>query len=146
MRALHDAGYKTELERRLRSLRADSQRRWGKMSVGQMLWHVNEAMASALGHVQLPPAKSPLPGPLMRFIVIKIPWPKGAPTLPTWMPDKDYDFASERDRCLRLVDEFAARRLEGEWPPSPVLGRLSGKQVTRLYAKHLDHHLKQFGV
>ncbi len=49
MRAVHDAGYKTELDRRLRKLRANSQPRWGKMSVGQMLWHVNEAMEGALG-------------------------------------------------------------------------------------------------
>ncbi len=146
MRMLHDAGYRAGIERRLRQLRPESPRKWGRMSVGQMLWHVNEAMEAALGLVQLPPAKSPLPRPLMKFIVINMPWPRGAPTLPQWVADRDRDFASERDRCLRLIDELAAKRLGDEWPHSPVLGHMSGNDVTRLHAKHLEHHLKQFGV
>ena len=146
MRMVHDAGYRAALERRLRALRADSPRRWGKMSIGQMLWHVNEAMEAALGLVQSPPVKPPLPRALMKFIVINMPWPRGAPTLPRWVADKEYEFVAERDRCLGLLEQMAARRLEEEWPPSPVLGPLRGHDVTRLHAKHLDHHLKQFGV
>jgi len=116
------------------------------MSVGQMLWHVNEAMDAALGHIQLPPANAPLPRSLMKFIVINLPWPKGAPTLPSWVADADHDFFAERDRCLRLIDELAARPLDGTWPPSPVLGPMKGRDVTRLHRKHLDHHLRQFSV
>ena len=44
-------GYKAEMLRRLKALRPDAQRRWGKMSVAQMLWHVNEAMEGALGRI-----------------------------------------------------------------------------------------------
>ena len=146
MPRVHDPRYRAALLERVRALRPDSTRRWGKMSVGQMLWHVNEAMDAAVGRVQLPPAKSPLPRVLMKFLVINVPWPKGAPTLPNWVASKDYDFLTERDRCLKLIDELAARRIEDEWPFSPVLGRMSGDEVTRLHAKHLDHHLKQFGV
>jgi len=146
MPKLHEAGYRSVIQQRIRKLRPDSERRWGKMSVGQMLWHVNEAMEAALGRVKLPLEKAPLPRPLLKFIVINIPWPKGARTLPQWVPEKEYDFAEERERCLRLIDDLAARRIEGEWPASPLLGRMSGSDVTRLHAKHLDHHLKQFGV
>lgn len=146
MSKLHDAGYRSAIETRIRQLRPDSPRRWGKISVGQMLWHVNEAMETALGRVKLPSEKVPLPRPLMKFIVINMPWPKGAPTLSRWVARKDHDFAEERDRCLRLIDDLAARRLEDDWPPSPLLGRMSGTDVTRLHAKHLNHHLKQFGV
>ena len=146
MPRLHDASYRSAIQARIRQLRPDSQRRWGRMSVGQMLWHVNEAMETALGRVQLPLEKVPLPRPLMKFIVINIPWPKGAPTLPKWVAGKEYDFAVERERCLRLVDELANRRLDDQWPSSPMLGRMSGTDVTRLHAKHLNHHLKQFGV
>ena len=146
MRRLHDPAYRAALLGRVRALRADSPRRWGKMSVGQMLWHVNEAMDAAAGRRQLPAAKSPLPRALMKFLVINVPWPKGAPTLPSWVASKEYDFLTERDRCLRLIEELAARQIDDEWPPSPVLGRMTGVEVTRLHAKHLDHHLTQFGV
>jgi hypothetical protein len=117
------------------------------MSVAQMLWHVSEAMEGALGRVELEAMKVPLPRPFMKFIVINLPWPKGAPTLKQWVPQSDgYDFASERDRCCRLVDEVASKPLDDRWPDSPTLGRMSGRDVSRLQAKHLNHHLAQFGV
>ena len=49
---LHDAQCKADILRRLKTLRPDAERRWGKMSVAQMLWHVNEAMEGALGHIR----------------------------------------------------------------------------------------------
>jgi hypothetical protein len=36
--------------------------------------------------------------------------------------------------------------LDAEWPTHPMLGRMSGSEVSRLHAKHLHHHLTQFGV
>jgi hypothetical protein len=148
MPKLHDAADRGAILTRVRQLRPDSQRRWGRMSIGQMLWHVNQAMETALGRVTIAPVKPPmpLPKPLLKFVVINMPWPRGAWTLPKWIPQKDYDFTAERDRCLKLIDDMAAKRIDDEWPLSPTLGRMTGSDVTRLHAKHLDHHLKQFGV
>jgi len=144
---LHDPNCKADIVRRLQALRPDAQRRWGRMSVAQMLWHVNEAMEAALGRSGLAPQKVPLPRPVMKFIVINMPWPKGAPTLAQWIPQSDgYEFAAERDRCCRLVDELTSRPLGDAWPESPTLGRMTGSEVSRLQAKHLNHHLTQFGL
>jgi hypothetical protein len=144
---LHDARDRAEIVRRLRALRPDSDRRWGKMSVTQMLWHVNEAMEGALGRIQAEPMKVPLPRPLLKLLVLNAPWGKGAPTLKRWIPQAEsYDFLSERERCCRLVEEIAAKPIVAEWPDSPTLGKMSGKDVSRLHAKHLNHHLTQFGV
>lgn len=143
---LHDADYRADIQWRLKSLRPDAERRWGRMSVAQMLWHVNEAMEGALGRITADAMKVPLPRPMLKFLVLNLPWGKGAPTLKRWIPQHDsYDFASERDRCCRLVDEIAARRIDDAWPDSPTLGRMTGKEVSRLHAKHLNHHLTQFG-
>ena len=146
MPKLHDAGYRSAIQARIRQLRPDSQRRWGKMSVGQMLWHVNEAMEAALGRVQLPPTKAPLPRPLMKFIVINIPWPKGAPTLPTMGGGEGVRIRRGARTLSPAYRRLRAKRIDADWPSSPMLGRMSGTDVTRLHAKHLDHHLKQFGV
>ena len=54
--------------------------------------------------------------------------------------------APERERLLRLLSDLSAKPMESEWPASPTLGRMSGKDVSRLQAKHLNHHLTQFGV
>ena len=48
---MHDPQHKAEILRRLKTLRPDSGGEWGKMSVAQMLWHVNEAMEGALGRI-----------------------------------------------------------------------------------------------
>jgi hypothetical protein len=144
---LHDPQHKAEIMRRLKTLSPDAARRWGKMSVSQMLWHVNEAMEGALGRIQAEPMKVPLPRPLLKFLVLNFPWGKGAPTLKRWVPQSDhYDFASEQTRCLRLVGELASKPLNDAWPESPMLGRMTGNEVSRLQAKHLNHHLTQFGV
>jgi uncharacterized protein DUF1569 len=147
MPMLHDDRYRAGIQQRLRELRPDAQRRWGKMTVAQMLKHVNVVMESALGKISVPPEKPPLPRPIMKFIVINIPWPKGAPTIkPFVVTEENCDFEAERVRCLRLIDELASKNLESEWPPSPMLGQMSGRDVTRLHAKHLNHHLTQFGA
>ena len=146
MAMLHDAEYRASIQNRLRALRPDSERRFGKMSVSQMLWHVNEAMEVALGTKHIPRQKSPLPGPIMKFLVLNVPWPKGAPTMPAFVANTEHDFDAERARCLRLIDQLAAKDLQSEWPHNPVFGRVRGRDVTRLHAKHLNHHLTQFGV
>ena len=146
MPMLHDETYRAQIQKRLRELRPDAQRRFGKMSVSQMLWHVNEAMEVALGKKTAPRQKSPLPGPILMFVVLNLPWPKGAPTAPMYLAREEHDFTRERERCLRLIDELAAKDLQSTWPENPVFGRVCGRDMTRLHAKHLNHHLSQFGV
>ena len=146
MPMLHDAAYRSEIENRLRALKPDASRRFGKMSVSQMLWHVNEAMEVALGTKKAAKQKTPLPGPIMKFLVINVPWPKGAPTLPMFVPKSEHDFDAERARCLRLLGQFCAKGLDSEWPENPVFGSVRGRDVTRLHAKHPNHHLTQFGA
>ncbi len=147
MPLLHDAQYKTEIVRRVKALRADSRPRWGKMSVSQMLWHVNEALEDALGRPIASPQRGALPRPLMKLVVLNLPWPKGSPTLARWVPRQEqYDFAAEQARCLRLIEQVAAKPLDSAWPESPSLGKMSGRDTSRLQAKHLNHHLTQFGV
>jgi hypothetical protein len=38
------------------------------------------------------------------------------------------------------------RPVDGEWPDDPSFGRVSGKFASKLHAKHLDHHFRQFGA
>lgn len=113
-----------------------------------MLWHVNEGLEMALGKITPVPLKTPMPKALMKFFVIYVPWPKGAPTIPEIAAKKgtERDFVVEKARCLTLIDEFAARDINGQWAPSPGFGAMTGKESSTLQAKHLSHHLRQFGV
>lgn len=146
MKMLHDPVHRAEVEKRLAALRSDSPRKWGTMSVDQMLWHVNRTLQLHLGEITAPRLRVPLPRSVMKFLVLNIPWPKGAPTLAALVAKEQHDFALERQRCLELLDRFARRRLDEEWPENPIFGKVSGNDLSRLQAKHLDHHFRQFGV
>jgi hypothetical protein len=103
-------------------------------------------MEQCVGRYNPTSGKKPLPAPLLKFVVLNLPWPKGAPTNPGFIAQTRYDFAAERARSLKLIDEIANRELNGAWPVNADFGRMSGKEWSRLQAKHLDHHLTQFGV
>ena len=143
---VHDPVYRAGLEKRLAALRPDTPRKWGTMSVDQMLWHVNTTLQLHLGDITAPRERKPLPRSVMKFLVLNLPWPRGAPTLATLVAKQQYDFAHERQRCLQLIDNFISKRLDDEWPENPIFGKVTGTDLSRLQAKHLDHHLRQFGV
>ena len=147
MPMLHDAVFREEAKRRVRTLRPDTARQWGKMSVDQMLWHVNCALENALGRYPITPLRLPLPKFLLKFVVITLPWRKGnTPTAPEFLAAASHDFERERSRMLALLDEFGGVPLDAQWGPSALLGPMTGHEWSRLQAKHVDHHLRQFGV
>jgi hypothetical protein len=146
MPTLHDRGRRTALLERIAALRPDSPRQWGTMTADQMLHHLNSAMELTLGRLQAAPKPVPLPKPLFKWLVINLPWPKGAPTAPELIAGEHYDFEAERDRLRDLVTEISDKPVQGHWTHHPVFGAMSGRDCTRLQHKHIDHHLRQFGV
>jgi hypothetical protein len=146
MPTLHDPTFHSSVRNRLETLVPDAPRQWGKMNISQMLWHISEALEMSLGRREILPEPASMPRPILRFVVLNAPWPKGAPTLRPLRAVGKYDFVLEKARALRLVDEMASRELAGRWPDQPRLGKMSGADWSRLMAKHVDHHLRQFGA
>src|SRR5829696_3276261 len=116
MPMLHDPAVRSALEARLDALRPDSPREWGRMTVDQMLWHVNQFLAASLGEGSLAAQKSPMPASLMKFFLLYMPWPKSAPTNRSAVAREQYDLEAERARCRELIARFVARPVGGEWP------------------------------
>ena len=147
MPLLHDAATRDTIKSRVAALRPDSARRWGRMTVDQMLWHVNCGIENALGRYHVKEIRLPLPRLLVKFLVLNFPWRRGkTPTAREFLAKAHYDFAAEQARLLRLIDEVTARPLDAAWPDSSFMGPMTGKDWSRMGAKHLDHHLSQFGV
>ena len=48
MKSIFDEATKNELETRLNSLSENSERKWGKMTVGQMAWHCQYPLKLAI--------------------------------------------------------------------------------------------------
>ena len=135
---------------RITALNPDSQPRWGRMSVSQMLAHVNVAyeMVYTPRHAR--------PNPVLRMllrlfvkrgVVGPAPYRQNTPTAPAFRISDPRDFAAERDRLvgyLRQVADEGRARFEGR--ESLSFGPLRAEEWNVLFAKHLDHHLRQFGV
>lgn len=144
---MHEGGRGETLKRRVLALTASSTPKWGKMSVDQMLHHVNLVLKEALGEHTAKPNIRGLPEPIVRWAILNLPWGKGAPTRPDMLipAGQRYDFDQERASCLTMIDRFLAKPMDTPWPRAANFG-MTGRHWSQLQHKHLDHHLRQFGV
>jgi hypothetical protein len=145
MPLLHDPAVRSKIESRLKALSPKSPRQWGNMSADQMLWHVNQMLSFSLGEGSAPTQKPPMPPPILRFALIYLPWPKGAPTHKSAVAKRQHNFEAERAKCFELIERFVERPIDGPWPADPSFGNVTGKFASQMQAKHLDHHFRQFG-
>ncbi len=147
MPIVHDPVVLADLKRRLDALTPSSERRWGRMSVGQMLRHCNRAMDTSVGNfrptaVGLPP----IPKWMLKFAVLRLPWARNIRTAPDFVARETYDLEAERRRAHALLDTITQRPLNGSWPVNVAFGPMDGKEWSLFMYLHLDHHLRQFSV
>jgi len=136
-----------ELLARAARVTPESARKWGRMTAPQMLAHVVDALKMTLGEVRIAPRRGPLRFPPLRHAIIHwLPFPRGAPTAPELISRSPTDCAEEVETLHRLLEAFASRRRDGDWPEHPAFGRLTGDDWGVLVYRHTDHHFRQFGV
>ena len=151
MKNLFDAAVETQVQTRLKKLGPQSERQWGKMTASQMLAHCSLSMQWALGEVV--PEKGPLPvrllGRLIKPMVFRNEDPirKNSPTAKSLIIANERDLNSERERLSALIAKFAAGGSSGcTHHPHSFFGKMTPEEWATLMYKHLDHHLRQFGV
>ena len=152
MKTLARESCKREILSRLKALRPDSERRWGKMSPHQMVCHLSDSSRMALGQVPVSDATGPLQRTVLKWIALYGPmrWPPGILTRPEidqlCAGTKPLEFAGDVAELERLVEAMTARGNGVEWPPHPIFARMSQRAWMRWAYLHMDHHLRQFGA
>ena len=155
MRTLAHPRCLDELTRRLRSLRPDSERRWGRMSVQQMVCHLGDACRMALGEMPIRDASSPVHRTLIKWFALygPLPWPPGIVTTPELDQLSDQctgtrpnELAADLATVETLLAAIATRPAAFKWPTHPIFGSLSRRAWLRWAYLHTDHHLRQFGA
>ena len=149
MKSLFDKECYEEITHRLNTLTPASQRQWGKMDPAQMLAHCKAAFTVPLSDQKIP--RSFL-GLLVGWMVkAKLyndsPWKKNLPTAPNFIIKGDRDFEKEKQELFVLIDQFytGGPANVGKFP-HPMFGTYTSEQWGQSMYKHLDHHLRQFGV
>jgi hypothetical protein len=149
MENMFNAADRAALEQRLSRLQPTSARQWGTMNAAQMLAHCAAAMEMACGDRQKKQTfLGKLVTPFIRSTVLgPKPLGRNSPTDPDLVIAEDRNFAAESQRLSTLVDRFCqvGPNAAGRQTHS-FFGRFSGEEWGRLTYKHLDHHLRQFGV
>lgn len=149
MKSLFSDEAEAEIKSRIEKLQTDQSPVWGKMNSSQMLVHCKFPLEVALGELQL---EKPNVFKRLLFSMFKSslyndkPWKQNLPTAPEFVVSSEKDFNTEKAELLSEIEKFHAKKTQASWPPHPMFGKFTNEQWGKMQYKHLDHHLKQFGV
>src|SRR3954453_22824249 len=149
MKSILDPETRDELFGRLECLSPQSERQWGKMAPSQMMENTARAREMATGKGRM---KHSFIGKAIGWIfkskfLGEQPFSKNSPTGPTLIIKDEPDFEATRERLTSLIDHFHSLGAGGTHGNiHGFFGPLTGKQWGETQYKHLDHHLRQFGV
>lgn len=136
---------------RINKLTSTTQPKWGKMSVDQMLAHCNVTY-----ELVYESEKHKKPNAIAKFIlktfvkskvVGEKEYPKNSPTGPQFIIHGSKNFEEEKKRLIGFIQktqQLGKTAFEGKENIS--FGKMTAQEWNNMFAKHLNHHLEQFGV
>jgi hypothetical protein len=152
MKTLANAEDKLEILRRLGAITPMSQRRWGKMTVAEMVCHMNDALRVSMGDKPVKPISNWFTRSVTKWAGLWLPtkWPQGVKTVPECDPRREGTPPGELERDLsefrELLDRFTSQLRGYELQAHPMFGEMTEKEWMRWGYLHADHHLRQFGA
>jgi hypothetical protein len=152
VKTLANRGDKDEILERLRRLRPDSTRLWGRMTPHQAVCHLNDSFLAVMGEKQVTLIGNFVHRTLLKQFALYAPlrWPQGIQTLPEVDQEKGgtppVEFARDALELGRTVERIRCKERDFAWTPHPIFGLMSEKDYLRWGYLHMDHHLRQFGV
>jgi hypothetical protein len=148
VRTIFDDEERASLLRRLDALQPEHPALWGRMDAPQMVCHLICAFQAGLGELDVGAPEGPLSRPPTNWLAIFVlPWPRGkAVSPPEYLGKVPAHWQADVSTLRTLVERSAGRGANASWPPNRVFGRISGQAWGAVHHKHLDHHLRQFGV
>jgi hypothetical protein len=148
MHTLFDSLTLNEVIYRIDQLKPSLQPRWGKMSVSQMMAHCQCPLKDYFGETR---TKRGLMSLLFGKIAKKKlfsdkPWPQNLPTAKTFVISDERAFEEEKVKLIQQLHKFSTEGTNISKNTHPFFGNMSSQEWGIFAYKHLDHHLKQFGV
>ena len=150
MRTIRDETCRSELIARIEKLTGDEKAVWGKMSLEQMLSHLvqtGDLPFETIMDDHSNVVSRTLLKPLVLY-VLQIPKDvKVGPELDQQQNGrKPQGVDADRSNLIEAINKLAALPENHDCLGHPFFGKMSAKQWAVLAHKHIDHHLRQFGV
>lgn len=149
MKTIFNKTARAELINRINSLDENSEAKWGKMNINQMLRHCILWDEVALGKRKL---KQPFLSRLFGKMILKG-FVKDDGPLKRYLPAVDKmkvnetiksDLTSEKRKWISLINEYP--HLSNQNYELPFFGKVKKEQAGYMAFKHADHHLRQFNA
>jgi hypothetical protein len=150
LKSIFNKEHSEEFIERINTLNHQTQPQWGRMNVAQMLAHCQQSIRMASG--DLKPTNAPVAkflfGRLAKKHMLNEPELKrNTPTFREGKVSDKRDFETERTKLIGIIASFQQNGPGGlTKDPHPFFGEMSVRDWDTLQVKHLDHHLRQFGV
>jgi hypothetical protein len=139
-----------ELISRVARLEPTSVRQWGTMSPDEVLCHLADSFLAVFGERPASSAETWLSRTVVKWIALhtSLRWPQGVPTRPEVNPHlqgtRPVEFERDRKAVVDLIRRFV--RPETKCARHPVFGAMTRHEWLVWGYRHVDHHLRQFGV
>ncbi|MFZ0394627.1 MAG: DUF1569 domain-containing protein [Terracidiphilus sp.] len=153
MHSLRDPRDRSQILARLKRIRPETERRWGRMTAAQMICHLRDAFLGAMG-------ERPMASPagfswwrLTKPFALHSPmrWPHGVPTRPemdqvagTGTPPAE--FGADIESLVEAMEKFTTQPRGFDFRPHPLFGAMTEREWMIWGYRHADHHLRQFGA
>ena len=123
---------------------------WGKMKIEQMLAHLYLSFQVNFGMIELKRdfIMSTFFKSIARRILLKEkPFPKHLPADKKVLTKSPGDFYVEKQKVEQMIKSYVEKGPEAlSKNPHNVLGKITPEESACISYKHVDHHLRQFGV
>ncbi|WP_298239198.1 DUF1569 domain-containing protein [uncultured Algibacter sp.] len=147
MKSLFNTEVHQEIIKRIETLNEETKPNWGKMSVGQMVWHCQGPLNIILKKNDYGMKPSWFAKVFFKKSLYNDkPWSKGLPTAKFLKTKELKSLVEEKATLVSLLNELHTHKDKKEWDPHPAFGEFTAAQWGQMQYKHLDHHLRQFGV
>jgi len=149
MQNLFDPAVNREIIRRLEALTPLSTAGWGRMNAAEMLVHLELSMKANFGEIKLNKSLFGIffKGISRRILLGEKPFPRRLPAPKRLLGAAAPDFAAEKIKVVSMIRSYAEQGASvlGQYPHN-ILGKISPEESAVIAYKHIDHHLRQFGL
>jgi hypothetical protein len=149
MSTLADSDVRASVCVRIGRLDPKASARWGRMTAHQMVCHLHDSFLVSTGEKYASPAANIFTRTVIKWIAIRTPlrWRPGFRTRPEIEQGRGgtppVDWARDCEQLRIFIARFGAQRT---FSKHPVFGEMSQKDWFIWGYRHVDHHLRQFGV
>ena len=148
MNSIYDKASNEAIIARINQLTSETEGLWGKMNVDQMFKHCSAAIDVAFGEKEVKVSlMMKILGRVAKNKVLNNEFWHNSPTAKEFVFIETYDFEASKKEFIERFSRFSNEGKSAiKTMNHPFWGKMTYEDWDKLMWRHVDHHLRQFGV